>query len=276
MVKYTLCNRRPENGMPVRGISCDEDGVFIAGDVPLVTSCPNSEGERVYRCRSTREINFLVSNAFGPDADFSDRGAQLNLVARYMNEGKWVLAKIAAVHLRVPELSDDRALKRLVRADAELKRIYRSSCQAGCSELHRGRASKRDVSQESRIPAGQPGGGEWESQDSRSTPIPKAPLVPVQAVPMPLPLPFEFPVPPSEFTPLPFVIPNGNIREPIPANPYPDRPDCVEEWADAYRFCRSQQQQGKLKPGYGGFGKDFGRCVMGMVSEACGGNATGA
>jgi hypothetical protein len=71
--------------------------------------------------------------------------------------------------------------------------------------------------------------------------------------------------------PLPLEIP-GVTREPV--NPYPDQPECEEEWTHAFRFCRDQQQRGKLKGGYGGFGKDFTNCVMGMVSEACGGNPT--
>ncbi|MGH7034253.1 MAG: hypothetical protein ACREFL_11030 [Stellaceae bacterium] len=101
-------------------------------------------------------------------------------------------------------------------------------------------------------------------------------MIPAQAVPMPVPLPFELPLPPTEITPFPLDIPNGNIREPIPVNPYPDRPDCAAEWAHAQEFCDEQRRRRKLKPGYSGFGKDITRCLMGMVSEECGGNATRA
>jgi len=40
----------------------------------------------------------------------------------------------------------------------------------------------------------------------------------------------------------------------------------------AIKFCNDQKRRGKLKGGYGGFGKDLMSCVMGLVSEACGGN----
>jgi hypothetical protein len=69
---------------------------------------------------------------------------------------------------------------------------------------------------------------------------------------------------------LPFEIP-GVGREGIPVNPYPDRPDCADEWAAAYKFCASKQKE--FKPGYSGWGADFGKCVLGQVSAACGGNS---
>jgi hypothetical protein len=112
------------------------------------------------------------------------------------------------------------------------------------------------------------------SEDGEGASGSRPALIPAQAVPMPLP--FELPIPPTEITPFPFEIPNGNIREPIPVNPYSDRPDCVAEWAHATEFCNRQKTQGKLKPGYSGFGKDLMRCILGMVLEACGGNAMGA
>ena len=33
MIRYALCERLSDNRGAVRGLSCDEDGVFIAGDV---------------------------------------------------------------------------------------------------------------------------------------------------------------------------------------------------------------------------------------------------
>jgi hypothetical protein len=132
---------------------------------------------------------------------------------------------------------------------------------------------KRDVSDEPRVPRGQTGGGEWESGRGGDASTASRLLIPAQAVPLPLPLPFELPVPPTEITPFPLDIPNGNIREPVPVNPYPDRPDCAVEWENAYKVCNKKMKAGELKPGYHGFGKDFERCVMGMVSADCGGNA---
>lgn len=275
MIRYALCDRRLDGGALLRGVSCDEDGVFLAGEVPLVMRSLDQRGKALYQRRPTPEINFLFSSGYGPDADFSDRIASLNSIARYMSDGRWVLAKIATVHLRLPDLPNDTARANLLKANRHLALFDRVHCQCGCSVRGDSSAQKRDVSNEPRIPKGQPGGGEWTSEGGGGS-APEPRMIPVQAVPMPIPMPFELPLPPTEITPFPLDIPNGNIREPIPVNPYPDRPDCVEEWAHATKFCDEQRRRGKLKPGYGGFGKDITKCLLGMVSEECGGNSTRA
>ena len=162
----------------------------------------------------------------------------------------------------------------LPRVEAALKLIQRTICECGCSGQPYRRANKRDVTNEPRVPAGQTGGGEWEANDGSGTLSGRPLLIPAQAITVPLPLPFELPLPPTEITPFPFAIPNGNLREPVPVNPYPDRPDCAAERADAYKLCTQKLKADEFKPGYHGFGKDFTRCVLGAVSARCGGNAT--
>jgi hypothetical protein len=74
---------------------------------------------------------------------------------------------------------------------------------------------------------------------------------------------------PSEITPPLSIFPRREL-----VNPYPDRPECEREWADAFRFCDDLRRRRLLgKDGYRGFG-DFYQCVMGRVSEDCGGNPT--
>jgi len=207
-----------------------------------------------------------------------------------MNEGRWVLAKIAAVHLRLPDLGDEAAARRVLGGQRALTTAAESSATRTCkiglipgSELpHRKEppSQKRDVSDEPRVPAGQPGGGEWVAEDGgRGSRQNDRNIIPVQAVPAPMPLPFpipfEFPVSPTEISPF-LDIPNGEFRDPIPTNPYPDDPDCAVQWAHAHEFCNKKLDNKELRPGYSGWGKNFVRCVMGMVSQACGGNATGA
>lgn len=245
-------------------------GVFLAGEVPLVVRSLDQRGKAFYQRRSTPEINFLFLSAYGPGTDLSNRIASLNSVARYMNEGKWVLAKITTVHLRLPDLPDDVARANLLKANCQLDLLDRVYCQCGCSAKRDGSAHKRDVSSEPRVPKGQPGGGEWTSEGG-GEPGSEPRMIPVQAVPMPMPLPFELPLPPTEITPFPLYIPNGNIREPIPVNPYPDRPDCASEWAEAYEYCAKNQKE--FKPGYHGIGESYAKCVLGRVSARCGGNA---
>jgi hypothetical protein len=101
---------------------------------------------------------------------------------------------------------------------------------------------------------------------------PSAPVIPAQIT---IPVPFDFPIPPfpSEILPPP-AIPDIYPRE--LRNPYPDRAGCDEEWADAIKYCDNLRRQGLLRTDkYRGMG-DYYQCVMGNVSERCGGFSTGA
>jgi hypothetical protein len=200
-----------------------------------------------------------------------------------MNEGRWVLAKISTVHLGLPDLQHEATIQRvLVAGRVFKKRVHREAAKHGsrcpeCSRNPRFTATlKRDVSDESRVPAGQPGGGEWTSGESggvSTKPLSNPLLIPAQAIAPPIVAPFELPLPPTEITPFPITTPNIEPLNPT-ANPYPDRPECVKEWADAIKFCLEKERKGEFKPGYSGFGKNFQKCVLGMVSEGCGGNPT--
>ena len=100
MTLFKLCRR---SGAVTLGLCCDEDGIFI-GDYALVTPITDATGRRLYRARPLTEINIALSAAYGRAVDFSDRMAGLRLAARYLSAGERALAKIAAVHLRVPDL----------------------------------------------------------------------------------------------------------------------------------------------------------------------------
>lgn len=93
--------------------------------------------------------------------------------------------------------------------------------------------------------------------------------------------PWEFPwrapvIPKSPTAPIPgpFIGPYVNPREAIPQNPCPDRPEYVEEWAAAMRFCLKMEKEGKFSRGGSRFGRSLKECLMGQVSEDCGGNPT--
>lgn len=268
---YSLCERKTAGGAEPRGISCDEEGVFIAGDVPLVARPSGAQGQIAYQARPDSEIDRLLRSAYGAGLDFSAHVEGLNRIARYMTDGKWALAMIATVQLRLPDVLDDLARARLFTVEADLI----AKC---CSRCAANKTRKRDVSNEPRIPAGQSGGGEWtDNGSSTSTTNPR--IVPVQAevlpVPGTLPAPLEIPGAPTEIAPFPFALPGAGFKPRPPlVNPYPNKRKCVEEWENAFEFCKQQKEAGKLKPGYGGFGKDFTSCVLGQVSEECGGNPT--
>jgi hypothetical protein len=87
---------------------------------------------------------------------------------------------------------------------------------------------------------------------------------------MPLPVPWELP----EDTPFPSdILPFQPFLPPLTRNPFPDRPECVKEWADAEQYCRELDRNNRLgKPPYKGHGPTVGDCVRGQVSADCGGN----
>ena len=85
---------------------------------------------------------------------------------------------------------------------------------------------------------------------------------------MPIPLPL-----PSEIVP-PLIAPNILPRS-LPQNPYPSRPECVKEWREATEYCLNLKSSGQLGIGdYRRMGRTLRECIMGQVSESCGGNAT--
>jgi len=282
MTKYALCERPANNHGLLRGLSCDADGVFLAGDVPLISRPKIKSHSASYAPRPEGELEGLLAAAYGQGRDFSPQIAGLRLVARYMNEGKWVLAKIASVHLRLPEVDDDLALAKLLATETG---YLAKGCSNCCERSTRGdrAAVKRDVSDEPRMPAGQSDGGEWTTSNNErqlSNPL----VIPAQAIapPMPIPAPFEIPLPPTEVAPFPFALPGAGLRPPPLVNPYPNKRKCVEEWAEAEAYCAEMLRQGKLVAGprgkrtrgYSGPGKDYNSCVLGQVSEECGGNPT--
>jgi hypothetical protein len=192
--RYSLSKRQNDNAS-IRGLSCDEDGIFIAGDVALVTKVCEAGDRPVYTLRKNAEIALLLLKAYGSGIDLSNHIEGLSRVARHMTEGKWVLAKIAAVQLRLPEVTDV-ALEKMKTADAGLLSKCCSSCQPKRTPRRSGATHKRDVSDEPRIPAGQSAGGDWTSGPSAAVTSHHPPLVPVQAITVPVP-PFELPLPPG-------------------------------------------------------------------------------
>jgi hypothetical protein len=100
-----------------RGLACDRGGVFLGG-YALVATAKDARGRSGYEPRPLDEINAALSAAYGGTVDFSSRMSGLRLAARYLSEGKWALAQIAALQLRLPDLPDDAALARLRKVEA--------------------------------------------------------------------------------------------------------------------------------------------------------------
>jgi len=165
-----------------------------------------------------------------------------------MNEGDLARATVLALLMRLPEIPS-----------------------TGMAKLAHATHLRKYSPDQSRVPAGNPDGGQWTSENGNtSASSGNSNSSTAQAIPMPLELPFPpraIPVPPQDILPPP-------LYPLVPRNPYPDDPECAEEWDAALEFCRDLQERGKLGPSWrgGGFGADFNRCLLGQVSEKCGGN----
>jgi len=63
--------RRGDGSLPL-GLSCDDEGLLIAGNCRLVEAALDREGHRFYRPRSGNEVSALLSAGYGIAIDASD------------------------------------------------------------------------------------------------------------------------------------------------------------------------------------------------------------
>jgi hypothetical protein len=237
------------------------------GAVPLLERVCGSGATDQWQPRPLSDLNSQLSKCYGLPVEFDRTIDGLRRIARALGRGDLIHAQIATVHLEIP---DPPPLTRSMQTPGEVLDLAR--------QLHAGCLLKAgwDPTKHPRWPAGSPGGigGEFAPADAASDASAEqsAPVIPAQIT---IPVPFELPggIPfPSEILPPP-VTPNINPRE--LRNPYPDRPECEEEWAEALKYCDNLRKRGLLgKDGYRGMG-DLYQCVMGQVSERCGGFSTG-
>lgn len=97
-------------------------------------------------------------------------------------------------------------------------------------------------------------------------------LVLPELIPRPIPIPLPPYQPGLEISPF-LETPQTAPRDAIPQNPYPDRPECAEEWKEATSFCMGLQGRRLLGKGpYRNMGKTVWECILGQVSSDCGGS----
>ncbi len=248
------------------GVSCGEDGVFV-GDVPLLERDSKAAEFAEWRPRRLSVINCDLSERYGLPVDFGSRIAGLAAVARALQRKDLLHAQIATLHLQIP---DPPALTKSVRGNEELFDVARRLRISGLLK------ADWDALKHPRWPAGSPEGTGGrvapvaEGADI-SVPESRGSIVPAQIT---VPAPFDFPAPgtipfPPEVVTPPVISPRDG-----PRNPYPDRPECEQEWAEAVRFCKELMRAGRLGAGdYRGMGRTLYQCIMGQVSEDCGGNS---
>lgn len=251
------------------GISCSKDGVFV-GSVPLLSPGSANDADQ-WQPRAASDLNRELRKCYGLPVEFDSKIAGLATVARALNRGDLLHAQIATLHLQIPDPP------RLTKAPRSTEDIIELARQLKASGLLK---ADWDPTKHPRWPAGTPDGvgGQFApvgtttegpaSQESSAPVIPAQITIPVPPLEIPGGIPF-----PSEIVPPPIAIPDTYPRR--LRNPYPDRPECEEEWADALAFCDNLRRRGLLGKGdYRGTG-DFYQCVMGRVSERCGGFSTG-
>lgn len=242
------------------GISCNEHGLFVGG-TPLLQRSSSPGIAANWQPRPQPDLDRELGKRYGLPVAIDGKIAGLRTVARALEQGNLTRAQIAALHLRLP---DPPALTKTARAGAEVIDLAR--------RLQESRLLKENWNpgKHPRWPAGSDGGigGQFAPSDAAGGSV-----IPVQiTIPMPLdvPIPETFPFP-SEILPPPIVTPNP--RE-FPKNPFPDNPECAEEWAYAEAKCKALWDSGQLgKHPHRGEGQTYTQCVLGKVSERCGGNA---
>jgi hypothetical protein len=118
---FRLWPRRPLDGSLPLGLSLDDEGLLLAGNCRLIEACLEREGHLFYRARSSPELGALLTAAYGKAIDATHIHPAVERIAELMTERNWSRAKLAALHLRLPELTDASAAGRVLQADALLK-----------------------------------------------------------------------------------------------------------------------------------------------------------
>ncbi len=265
------------------GVFCDADGLSV-GDVALLERAPQSRGAQSWRPRPTARLNHDLSRCYGLPIEIEAKAGGLKSVAEALGRGDLAHAQMVALHLCFPDPPDLKKSAGDVQASIDLAR------RLDASGLLKG---DWDSSLHPRWPTGSPdsAGGRFAPRDSQGSggeasgardagTTSGAHLTPAQiTMPAPgtFPAPFDVPMPsvpnlPYEVAPPPIVGPSITPRKDF-KNPYPNRPECVEEWAHAEKYCRELLDRKQLGRGdYKNMGKLFYQCLMGQIPEECGGN----
>jgi hypothetical protein len=250
------------------GVSCDQAGVFV-GAVPLLEPCRNCGGFQKWRPRPMDELNRDLSKRYGVPIEFDAKLEGLAAIARALDRGDFLHAHIATLHLQIPDppplakappsATELDALAKELRASNMLKQDWdpqkHPRWPAGSPDSIGGRFAPDDADLD--------GASADESNASTRTAQAGTITVPFEAVAPRGAIPW-----PSEIAPPLEIYPRHRLE-----NPYPDREGCDEEWEYAKEYCQRLSERGLLGKGdYREHGKAFLQCVLGQVSERCGGS----
>ncbi len=252
-----------------RGVHCNRDGLHV-GSTPLLERVESAERGATLRPRSLAAIRDELSAVYDLPVAFAAKVDGLATVAGALDRGDLVRAQIAALLLGLPDPPD---VAKSERSPNDINELAKKLEASGLLE------AAWDPTKHPRWPAKSPDGvggqfaptdAVYDSGDTSVSIVQAQIAIPAPSieipVPIPLPLPFEI-VPPII---APYILPRS-----LPQNPYPGRPECVREWQDAYDFCWNLKSTGRLGRGdWRGMGKTLRDCILGQVTERCGGLST--
>ncbi|MHB8283610.1 MAG: hypothetical protein ACYDD1_02945, partial [Caulobacteraceae bacterium] len=245
---------------PHEGVWCGRGGASVGG-VSLVEQAADREGGERWRPRLADDLSFELTRSYGFPVDALGKMTGLAAVAQGLNDGDLARTQVILLHLQFPDPPSLAKGRPPVRARDQLQRQLKASglLKAGW-----------DPNEHPRWPAGSEGGvgGEFAPGNSGATlthaQITWAPEIIEPWVPR-LVLP-KAPTMPSEIVP-PI---SPTMPKDLPLNPYPDRPECEQEWAQAKKYCLRLSKERKMgKDGYRGLGWWIEQCMRGQVSEGC-------
>lgn len=96
----------PHSSADGHGVRCTTDGAFLAG-VPLLRRTIDG----LLEPRPRGELATLLKSAYGPTVDPSRSYPGLDVITQALNRGDIGRAMVATVHLRLPRLNNDDALR---------------------------------------------------------------------------------------------------------------------------------------------------------------------
>jgi len=112
MIRYWRLNERTQDNL---GLACTEDGLFL-GRTPLI-----ERRDRRYVVRERAEIERLLKRAYQNARAAEGLMSRLATVAAALNADDQCLARIAAVHLQIPDLPSEAARDGMEAEDALIK-----------------------------------------------------------------------------------------------------------------------------------------------------------
>ncbi|HZT50421.1 MAG TPA: hypothetical protein VFA22_00720, partial [Stellaceae bacterium] len=85
------------------GVGCDADGAFV-GPVPLLERRPGACGGAMWRPRPIESLNLDLTFCYGLPVDIASQAGGVAAIAQALNDGALLRARIATLHLRLPDL----------------------------------------------------------------------------------------------------------------------------------------------------------------------------